>query len=128
VLSKFSLRKGGNLSNLKPNQVLTALSFLQAHTRPNIENNQITALLHLHKAGDEGLCVGEVADAVGISHVSGSRIIRVMGPVGLKGNKEKGWDLVEIYYDAYRPRATMARLNKKGKKVMDDFLSLLSND
>jgi DNA-binding MarR family transcriptional regulator len=115
-------------SLLKPQDVLKALSFIQAHTRPNIESNQMTALLHLYKAGDEGMSVGEVGDAVSVSHVSGSRIVRVMGKAGLKGNKEKGWDLVEIYYDPERPRATMARLNPKGRKVVGDFLSLLSVD
>lgn len=117
------------MSNLmKPQQVLKAFSVLQANTRTNIEANQLTALLKLHMAGDSGLSVGEVGDAVGISHVSASRMVRVMGRLGLKTNKENGWDVVDIYHDLERPRATMVRLNRKGKKAVEDFLSLLSND
>lgn len=115
--------------NLKPKQFLKALSLLCANTRQSIEANQMKALMHLRSIPEgSGLTVGEVGDAVGISHVSSSRMVRVMGQAGLKGNKQKGWGMVEIYYDPERPRATMVRLSKEGRRTIDEFLELLSDD
>tara|TARA_R110000787_G_scaffold15745_4_gene48651 strand:+ start:8094 stop:8447 length:354 start_codon:yes stop_codon:yes gene_type:complete len=114
-------------TKVTPKQFIQALSVLRSQTRSNIEANQITALMRLREAGEGGLSVGEVGDAVGITHVSASRMVRVLGCHGLKANKESGWGVVEIYYDHTRPRATMARLNKKGIKAVDDFLEMLSN-
>lgn len=116
------------MNEVTPKQFLKALSLLCANTRQSIEANQIRALMALRSLPDGGgLSVGEVGDAVGISHVSASRMARVMGPAGLKGTKEKGWGMVELYYDHERPRATMVRLSREGKRTIDDFLELLSS-
>ena len=112
---------------LTPTRYLQAFSIIQSQTRQSIEGNQVVAIMKLYNAGDDGLSIGEFGDAASISHVSASRMVRVFGPHGMKDNKEGGWGIVDIYYDHTRPRATMVKLNKKGRKLVDDFLSLLND-
>jgi len=111
---------------LKPRTVLQALAYLQAETRQNVESNHISALLLLKVAGSNGMSIGELADSLDLSHVSASRMARVMSAYGLARNKAEGWGLVELGYDPTRPRMTIVTLNSKGVKVVNNFLSMLS--
>lgn len=111
------------------NKYMKATQVIRRATKKNLDLLQIDALLHLYESEEKGLAVGELAEMVGLSHVAISRTMRLFSKHGANDYGDRvtgGWNLGEYIYDHERPRHRIMRLNKKGRKLVEDFMSALA--
>jgi len=98
---------------------------LQKATKPRIEASQISCLIELYRAGEQGLQMGDIARVTGLTAGAAGRMARGFTVEGWTGVKQTGHGLAEIYYNPRFPKSNMVRLNIDGKLLVEDFLTAL---
>jgi len=110
---------------MKPVKFLKCLAMLQKATKPRIEASQISCLIELYRAGEQGLQMGDIARVTGLTAGAAGRMARGFTVEGWTGVKQTGHGLAEIYYNPRFPKSNMVRLNIDGKLLVEDFLTAL---
>ena len=82
----------------------------------------IKVLFKLAEVGEQGLTIGQLADAIGYQQGSTSKLV---GKMSCKKNLIGGqqWNLINLNIDEQRPKYKIVSLSSKGKRFVERMLS-----
>lgn len=102
-------------------RLIKALETLDRGAR-DLNLTQVTLLLHVAHAGDNGIDQGRLAELAGASPASVSRTVRILGDMHYDKSRA-GYGLVSFDFDPTDNRKRVVRLTAAGKRLIERVVS-----